>query len=232
MTTSIGLVHIGFLLQGAFWTIVLSLMAFVGGGAGGMLVALGRVSGVRAIRLLTMGYVQLVQGTPLLVILFLTYFGLPTLGLSVSPIIAAGLSLTIYVSAYLGEIWRGCIQSVPRAQWEAAECLALTRTQRMLKVILPQAVRIATPPTVGFSVQIIKNTSLASVVGFVELARAGQLINNSIFQPFLIYLIVAAIYFCLCFPVSYLSQRLEKRAGQNRLAAGSIAPLTLAPSNA
>lgn len=232
MATSIGWVHIGFLLQGAFWTIVLSLMAFVGGGIGGMLVALGRVSGGKVIRMLAMGYVQLVQGTPLLVILFLTYFGLPTLGLSVSPIIAAGLSLTIYVSAYLGEIWRGCIQAVPKAQWEAAECLALTRTQRMVKVILPQAVRIATPPTVGFSVQIIKNTSLASVVGFVELARAGQLINNSIFQPFLIYLIVAAIYFCLCFPVSYWSYRLEKRSGQKRLNAGSSAPLTLAPSNA
>ena len=124
-------------------------------------------------RLLSAGYVQLIQGTPLLVIMFLTYFGLPALGLTVSPLMAAGASLTIYVSAYLGEIWRGCIESVPKPQWEAAEGLALSRSQRMIKVILPQAVRIATPPTVGFMVQIIKNTSLASVVGFVELARSG-----------------------------------------------------------
>ena len=194
----------------------LSLIAFAGGGAAGFLVALGRIAPLRAVRAVTTLYVQIVQGTPLLVILFLVFFGLPQLGFSISPLMATSLSMTIYVSAYLGEIWRGCIQSVPQAQWEAAECLAMSRTQRMLKVILPQAVRIATPPTVGFSVQIIKNTSLASVVGFVEITRAGQLINNSIFEPFVIYMIVAALYFCLCFPVSVFSRRLERRGAARR----------------
>ncbi|WP_027351701.1 amino acid ABC transporter permease [Halotalea alkalilenta] len=218
MTTAINPGHLQFLLTGAFWTLILSLMAFLGGGAGGFLVALGRTSPFRLLRILAAVYVQIVQGTPLLIILFLIYFGLPSLGFSISPLLAAGVSLTIYVSAYLGEIWRGCLESVPKAQWEAAECLALSRTQRLFKVILPQAIRIATPPTVGFSVQIIKNTSLTSVVGFVELTRAGQLINNSIFEPFLIYIIVASIYFCLCFPVSAFSQRLE-RSGAARLRA-------------
>ncbi|MGH6860432.1 MAG: amino acid ABC transporter permease [Phyllobacterium sp.] len=213
MQTAINHTHILFLLQGAFWTLVLSLMAFVGGGIGGFIIALCRVSASRTIRYIAGLYVQLIQGTPLLVILFLTFFGLPPLGITVSPLVAAGASLTIYVSAYLGEIWRGCIQAVPKAQWEAAECLALSRTERMVKVILPQAVQIATPPTVGFSVQIIKNTSLASVVGFVELARAGQLINNSIFEPFLIYLLVAFIYFCMCYPVSVWSRKLEQSSG-------------------
>ncbi|PRD40599.1 amino acid ABC transporter permease [Phyllobacterium phragmitis] len=217
MNSAINSAHLVFLLNGAFWTLVLSLMAFVGGGLGGFVIALGRTSPFKVLRMLAGTYVQIVQGTPLLVILFLTFFGLPTLGLSISPMLAAGLSLTIYVSAYLGEIWRGALQSVPRAQWEAAECLALSRTQRLFKVILPQAVRIATPPTIGFSVQIIKNTSLASVVGFVELTRAGQLINNSIFEPFAIYMIVALLYFCLCFPVSVLSQRLERGGGASRL---------------
>ncbi|WP_294923674.1 amino acid ABC transporter permease [uncultured Paracoccus sp.] len=210
MDTALNPNHIRFLLDGALWTLVLSLMAFVGGGLGGFAVAMGRIAPSRIIRIVVTGYVQLVQGTPLLVIMFVTYFGLPTLGFSISPMFAAGLSMTIYVSAYLGEIWRGAIESVPRAQWEAAECLAMSRAQRMFKVILPQAIRIATPPTVGFSVQIIKNTSLASVVGFVELTRAGQLVNNSIFEPFTIYLIVAGLYFCLCFPVSLLSRRLER----------------------
>lgn len=210
MDTGFNVNHIGFLLDGARWTLVLSLIAFLGGGLAGFAVALGRISPSRIIRIVTTGYVQLVQGTPLLVIMFVTYFGLPTLGFSISPLFAASLSMTIYVSAYLGEIWRGAIQSVPRAQWEAAECLAMSRGQRMLKIILPQAIRIATPPTVGFSVQIIKNTSLASVVGFVELTRAGQLVNNSIFEPFMIYLVVAALYFCLCFPVSLFSRRLER----------------------
>jgi len=208
MTTALNYNHLLFLLNGVLWTLVLSGMAFVGGGLVGFLVALGRITSSRIIRLLTAAYVQLVQGTPLLVIMFIIYFGLPTLGFSITPLFAAGISLTIYVSAYLGEIWRGCLESVPKAQWEAAECLALSKIQRMFKVIMPQAIRIATPPTVGFSVQIIKNTSLASVVGFVELTRAGQLINNSIFEPFLIYLIVAVLYFCLCFPLSAFSQKL------------------------
>ncbi|SFB34149.1 polar amino acid transport system permease protein [Rhizobium sp. NFR07] len=216
MTTAFNHNHLIFLLNGVVWTLVLTAMAFVGGGIVGFLVALARITPSKAIRLLAATYVQLIQGTPLLVIMFIIYFGLPTLGFSITPLFAAGISLTIYVSAYLGEIWRGCLESVPKAQWEAAECLALSKPQRMFKVILPQAIRIATPPTVGFSVQIVKNTSLASVVGFVELTRAGQLINNSIFEPFLIYLIVAALYFCLCFPLSAASQRLERMGPRRR----------------
>nr|WP_242528969.1 amino acid ABC transporter permease [Ramlibacter ginsenosidimutans] len=199
------------MLQGAGWTLVLSLMAFVGGGLAGFLVALCRISPVRSLRWLSTGYVQLVQGTPLLILMFLAYFGLSIVGLSLPALVAAGLSMTVYVSAYIGEIWRGCIQAVPRTQWEAAECLALSRVQRMRLVVLPQALRIATPPTVGFMVQIVKNTSLASVVGFVELARAGQVVNNSIFQPFLVYMLVAGLYFLLCFPLSWWSRQLERR---------------------
>ena len=213
--------HLMFLGYGALWTIGLSLIGLIGGGIAGFIIALCRISPNRIVRLLSAGYVQLIQGTPLLVIMFLTYFGLPTLGVTVSPLTAAGASLTIYVGAYLGEIWRGSIQSVPRPQWEAAEGLALSRSQRMIKVILPQAIRIATPPTVGFMVQIIKNTSLASVVGFVELARSGQIINNSLFEPFLIYTIIAAIYFALCYPISRISRRLEMRSGPARLSLGT-----------
>jgi polar amino acid transport system permease protein len=213
VSAQFGLTHLLFLLQGALWTVVLSVLALVGGGLAGFLVALCRVSPLKAVRLLSGLYVQLIQGTPLLVLMFLVFFGLPPLGITVSPLTAAGVSLTIFVAAYLGEIWRGCIQSVPRPQWEAAECLAMGRAQRMWYVVLPQAMRIATPPTVGFLVQIIKNTSLASVVGFVELARAGQIINNSLFQPFLVYVIIAAIYFAMCYPLSRLSRRLERRTG-------------------
>jgi polar amino acid transport system permease protein len=211
MGGSINANHLVFLLHGAMWTVGLSVIALIGGGIVGFLVALCRVSPLRAVRLATGAYVQLIQGTPLLVIIFLTYFGLPAIGISVSPLLAAGASLTVFVSAYLGEIWRGSIESVPKPQWEAAEGLALSKAQRMRMVILPQAIRIATPPTVGFMVQIIKNTSLVSVVGFVELMRAGQIINNSLFEPFLIYSIIALIYFALCYPISRLSQRLEKR---------------------
>jgi polar amino acid transport system permease protein len=200
-----------FLLQGLCWTAVLSLMAFVGGGLLGFVVAILRVYGPAVTRNLTMLYIKLIQGTPLLVLLSLAYFGLPTMGLNIEPLSAAGLGLSVYVSAYLGEIWRGCIESVPRTQAEAAECLALNWGQRLIHVILPQAMRIATPPTVGFMVQIVKNTSLASAIGFVELARAGQVINNATFQPFVTFMLIAALYFALCYPLSVWSRRLERK---------------------
>lgn len=203
--------HMQFLFDGLLWTVGLSLIAFAGGGALGFLVALGASYGPRWSRLLVSLYVKLVQGTPLLVLLPLVYFGLPSLGLNIAPLAAAGIALSVYVSAYLGEIWRGCLASVPRTQAEAAECLALRWHQRVRHVLLPQAIKIATPPTVGFMVQIVKNTSLASIVGFVELVRTGQLINNSIFQPFQVYLLIAVFYFALCYPLSVWSRRLEQR---------------------
>lgn len=203
--------HLQYLLWGAMWTIGLSLISFVGGGLAGGVIALCRISPYRIVRWATIAWIQVIQGTPLLVVLFLCYFGLSLMGYELPGIVAASIAMVVYVSAYLGEIWRGCIESVARTQWEAAECLALSRVQRMRLVILPQAVRIATPPTVGFMVQIVKNTSLASIVGFIELVRAGQLINNSIFQPFLVYLLIAVMYFAMCYPLSVWSRKLEQR---------------------
>lgn len=211
MVPTFGFIHIQFLLEGAIWTVVLSVCAFLGGGLMGLLIALLRISPIPFVRRLAAWYIELVQGIPLLVLLFTGYFGLPAIGVPVSPLLAATISMTVWVGAYLGEFWRGSLEAVPKAQWEAAECLALTRWQRMFKVIVPQAVRNATPGTVGFMVQIIKNTSLASAVSFVDLTRAGQLINNSTFQPFVTFVAVAIIYFLLCFPLSVLSRRLERR---------------------
>jgi polar amino acid transport system permease protein len=204
-------VHVLYLLQAARWTLLLSLIALMGGGVLGLVLALGRVSRLRILRGLAIAYIQVVQGTPLLVLLFLSYFGLSLAGYRLDPLIAAGLSLTFYVGAFLGEIWRGCIEAVPRTQWEASDCLGLSRFQQYTHVILPQAVLIATAPTVGFMVQVVKNTSLASIIGFVELTRAGQIVNNSTFQPFLVFLFVAAIYFAICYPLSVASRALERR---------------------
>ncbi len=203
--------QIAFLLTGLLWTLMLSLLAFVGGGLLGFLVAIGRGNGPGWSRWIVMFYVKLVQGTPLLVLLSMAYFALPPLGVPLSPLGAAALGLAVYVSAYLGEIWRGCIESVPRTQAEAAECLALSWRQRLVHVILPQALKIATPPTVGFMVQIVKNTSLASAIGFVELARAGQIVNNATLRPFVVFVLVALLYFTLCYPLSRWSQRLERK---------------------
>lgn len=209
--------HLAFIATGALWTIGLSTIAFIGGSILGFLLALARISPSRLLRGLAATYIQIVQGTPLLVTLFLFYFGLAILGVrSVPAIVSASLGLIVYSSAFLGEIWRGCLQSVPKTQWEAAECLALTRTQRMVRVILPQAMRIATAPTVGFLVQIVKNTSLASVVGFIELAQAGKLVNNMIFDPFSIFAVVAGFYFAICYPLSAWSRSLERKLNVGR----------------
>jgi polar amino acid transport system permease protein len=199
-----------FLLRGFGWTVVLSLVAFAGGGLLGFVLALGRVYAPGPLRTAAMLYIKLIQGTPLLILLSLAYFGLPALGLVVEPLTAAAIGLSVYVSAYLAEIWRGSLEAVPRTQAEAAECLALNWSQRLVHVILPQAMKIATPPTVGFMVQIVKNTSLASAIGFVELARAGQVINNATFRPLIVFVLIAALYFVLCYPLSAWSRRLER----------------------
>ncbi len=203
--------HVVYLLEAARWTVLLSLLAFVGGSLVGLPVALMRVSTLAPLRALASGYIQLIQGTPLLIVLFLSYFGLGILGYKLIPLVAAGLSLTLYAAAFLGEIWRGCIEAVPRTQWEASDCLGLSRFQQYAYVVLPQALRLAIPPTVGFMVQIVKNTSLASVIGFVELARAGQIVNNATFEPFVIFCVVAAIYFALCYPLSVTARMLERK---------------------
>ncbi len=199
-----------FLLQAAGWTVLLSLLAFIGGGIAGFIAALMRVSDNAAVKLLARGWIAIVQGTPVLIVLFLVFYGLPYIGLQFPPVVAAAVGMTVYASAFLGEIWRGCIEAVPRQQWEGASALALSRRSRMIHVILPQAFRLAVPPTVGFMVQIVKNTSVASIIGFVELARAGTLMNNVTFQPFRVFGAVALLYFVMCWPLSILSGRLER----------------------
>src|SRR5471032_1120678 len=208
--------HLLYLVMAAQWTVLLSLIAFAGGALVGLPIALMRVSKVAALRLVASGYIQLIQGTPLLIVLFLSYFGLGIMGYKLAPLVAAGVALTLYAAAFLGEIWRGCIEAVPRTQWEASDCLGLNRFQQYAYVVLPQAMRIAIPPTVGFMVQIVKNTSLASVIGVVELARAGQIVNNSTFEPFVIFIIVGAIYFALCYPLSLAARALERNTNVGR----------------
>ena len=200
-----------FILQAAQWTIALSLIAFIGGALGGLAVALARTADNLVAQRLATGFIQVFQGTPLLMQLFLVFFGAPVLGLEVSPWIAAGVALVLNTSAFLGEIWRGCIQAVPRGQWEAAEALGLHYAARMRHVVLPQAFRIALPPTVGYMVQVIKGTSLAAIIGFTEVTRAGQIVNNATFEPLIVFSVVGAIYFALCWPLSLLAARIEHR---------------------
>lgn len=203
--------EIFYLLLAARWTIVLSLVAFVGGGIVGLALAVARIAPWRWLRFVASAWIQVIQATPMLMLLLLFYFGLNLFGLRVDAWTAAATAFTIGTSAFLAEIWRGSIQTVPAGQWEASRALALGYGQTLALVIVPQALRIALPPTVGYMVQVVKGTSLAALIGFNELARAGLQMNTVTFEPVAVFGTVAAIYFAMCFPLSMLARHLEKK---------------------
>jgi len=201
-----------FLIESAGWTLLLTLIASILGGVLALGLAIARVSVHIVLKEVARLYISVIQGIPVLMVLFLSYYGLAQAGLDLPPVIAASVALSIYASAYLGDIWRGAIQSVHRQQWEASASLALTRMQQYRYVILPQSVKIALPPTVGFLVQLVKNTSIVSIVSVIELTRAGQLVNNVTFEPFKVFIIVALIYLAICYPMSRASRYLEGKS--------------------
>jgi polar amino acid transport system permease protein len=208
---SFGANEVWFILLSVRWTLLLSVAAFAGGAVGGMLIALMRTGRFKALRWAAIAYIKLFQGTPLLMQLFLAFFVPGIFGINIDPWGAAALGLSLHASAFLGEIWRGSIEVVPHGQWEASSALGLRYWRQMRHIILPQAFRIAIPPTVGFLVQLIKATSLASIIGFVELTRAAQVVNNATFRPFTIFGLVALAYFVVCWPLSLYGRRMEKK---------------------
>ncbi|TIM68410.1 MAG: ABC transporter permease subunit, partial [Mesorhizobium sp.] len=187
----------------------------VSGGVVGMLVLFFRIAKNKWARRLASGYIALFQGTPLLMQLFLMFFGLPMLGLRIEPWTAAALGLTFFASAYLAEIWRGGVDALPRGQWDAGASLGLHYLQELRLIILPQAFSITRAPTVGFLVQLIKSTALTSIIGFEELVRTSNAINNATFEPFTVYGLVALIFFVMCFPLTQYARSLERRATSN-----------------
>ncbi|MFK3780775.1 amino acid ABC transporter permease [Agrobacterium sp. NPDC089420] len=208
---SIGPNELFFLLQGLKWTLALTLIGFIGGGVFGLCVALARVADNVAIQRASTGYIAVFQGTPLLMQLFVVYYGVALAGLNVDAWIAVAIAFTLHASAFLGEIWRGGIQAVPKGQTEAANALGLHYVSRMKDVVLPQAFKISLPATIGFLVQLIKGTSLAAIVGFVELSRAGQIVSNQTFRPLTVFALVGVIYFLICWPLSLWGAGVEKR---------------------
>lgn len=199
------------MLSGAGWTVVLALAAMVGGGILGLIIAVLRVAPWGPANWFAVAWINLIQGTPLLGQLFVFFFGLPLVGLSVSAWTAAALALSIYASAFFGEIWRGSLQSVSSRQWEAGAALGLSYPQRLFHVVLPQALRVSVAPTIGFLVQLVKATSLTALIGFVELTRTAQIVSGATYAPLPVYLTAAAFYFVVCFSLSQLSKTLEGR---------------------
>ncbi|EHS49324.1 polar amino acid ABC transporter, inner membrane subunit [Rhizobium sp. PDO1-076] len=202
------------LLLAARWTVLLSVVAFVGGTVVGVLILLMRISTRRVFRRFAEYYIGLFQGTPLLMQLFLLFFGLPLIGIRIEAWTAAVIGLTLCASAYLAEIWRGGVEALPLGQWDAGSSLGLHYIAQLRLIVLPQAFSITRAPTVGFLVQLIKNTALTSIIGFEELVRTSNAINNATFEPFKVYGMVALIYFALCFPLTRYARALELRAAK------------------
>ncbi|MET0171957.1 MULTISPECIES: amino acid ABC transporter permease [Agrobacterium] len=209
--TPIGTNELFFLMQGLKWTLALTLIGFIGGGVFGLCVALARTAENKIGQRVTAGYIAVFQGTPLLMQLFVVYYGVALVGLDIDAWLAVAVAFTLHASAFLGEIWRGGIQAVPKGQTEAAKALGLHYVSRMKDVVLPQALKISLPATIGFLVQLIKGTSLAAIVGFVELSRAGQIVSNQTFKPLTVFAIVGLIYFLICWPLSLWGAGVEKR---------------------
>ena len=214
--SSIGYPELMFIMRGLGWTLFLTAIGFTGGIVFGLIVALMRVAETSVPRLLAQAWISAFQGTPLLMQLFLVYFGLPLIGVTIPAWGAVAIALTAHASAFLGEIWRGAIQAIPAGQSESARALGLHYRSRMYDVILPQALKVSLPATVGFLVQLLKGTSLAAIVGFIELTRTGQIISNQTFRPLVVFGLVGLIYFALCWPISIYGRRLEIRLSDAR----------------
>lgn len=198
-----------FIVSALQWTALLTVIAMVLGGLGGLIIALMRIEDARWVRALSALFIEIFQGTPLLLQLFVVYYGIGILGVNVDAWMAAVVTLSLHSAAFLGETWRGTIQAIGKGQWEGAFALGLSRFDQLRLIILPQAARIAIAPTIGFLVQLIKGTSVTALIGFTEITRAGQLVNNVTLSPALVYGTVAGLYVLLCWPLSIASRRFE-----------------------
>ncbi|MEH2746157.1 amino acid ABC transporter permease [Klebsiella pneumoniae] len=199
------------LLAGLWVTVQLTVLATIGGLAIGILGAAIRSGRPGMLSRVWGGYVEIIRNTPFVVQLFFIVFGLPNLGLKMTAGEAALLAMVVNLGAYSTEIVRAGIQVTPKGQWEASRCLGLSFGQTLYRVVGPQALRIAIAPTVGFAVQVIKGTALASIIGFVELTKAGTMLTNVTYQPFKVFALVALGYFILCYPLSRYSRYLENK---------------------
>ncbi|VVE46635.1 ABC transporter permease [Pandoraea morbifera] len=199
------------LLQGTVLTIKFALMSMVFGLMIGIVVAIMGIGKIRVLRAIARAYVSVMRGTPLLVQIFVVYYGLPGIGISLDPTPAGVLTLSLNVGAYLSESMRGALEGMPRGQWLAAYSLGLSYWQTLRYVIAPQALRIAVPSLGNSLISLIKDTSLVSVITVTELLRSAQEVIASTYQPLPLYLACAAIYWVLSTGLSALQRRIEKR---------------------
>ena len=201
--------------RGALWTIALCLVSGSLGVVLGAILGLAGTSPIKVLRWLVTIYVTIVRGIPLLIVIFFIYFGLPLMfpGANIPGFLTGVIALTAYSAAYIAEIFRGSIDAVPKGQFEAADALGLGYADKNRFVILPQALRIAVPPGIGFLINLVKESSLITVIGFIELMRSGTIVSNLSGDPITSYLVVSVYYFVICFGISRLGKLYEIRTG-------------------
>ena len=197
------------LLKGLIVTVQATIVGAVLAYVLGLVIAILKMSGNKAVAFITYWSSEFIRRTPLLVQLYFLFYVLPDFGIFLSPFVAGVIGLGLHFSTYTSEVYRAGIENVPKGQWEAAQSLALNFGEQLRYIIFPQASRIAIAPTVGFLVQVVKGTALASVIGFVELTKAGTMITNATFKPFVVYSCVAVLYFLICYPISLYARSLE-----------------------
>ncbi|CCP02095.1 putative ABC transport system, inner membrane component [Erwinia amylovora Ea644] len=203
------------LYAGLTFTIPLTLIAFTLGLSLGIVVALARLYGPRPLQNLVRFYVWLIRGTPLLVQLFLIFYALPGVGITIDAFPAAVIGFTLNIGAYTSEIIRATLLSVPKGQWEAAHSIGMSWGQTLRRIIMPQAARVAVPPLSNTFIALVKDTSLASVITVPELFLAAQRIAAVTYQPLILYTEAAIIYLLLSSVLSALQARLEKKLAYN-----------------
>lgn len=200
-------------LSGLLATVLLSVAAIATGTLTGLLVAALRTSRIPVVAQIARVYLEVFRGTPLLIQMLFIYFGAAYLGLAGMTVFGAALlAMTLYQGAYIAEIFRAGIEAVPRGQWEAARILGLSPVQAFGSVILPQTRAIVLPPLVGQYLSLVKDTSIAVVIGYVELVRQGQAVIDRTGHPGEAYLAVAVLYFVICYPLSLAVRRMERKA--------------------
>lgn len=204
-----------FLLKGTLWTVVLSLGGMFFGLLLGFALALLRLYGYWPLQWLSRIYVSFFRGTPLLVQLFMIYYGLPQLGIQLEPLTAALIGFSLNMGAYTSEILRGAIASIDRGQWEAAASIGMGRAQTLYRAILPQAARTALPPLGNSFISLVKDTALAATIQVPELFRQAQLITARTFEIFTMYLAAALIYWLLASVLAHFQARLEARVNRH-----------------
>jgi len=193
------------------FTVPLTLLSFVFGLALGFLTAVIRLFAAWPLAAIFRFYVWIIRGTPLLVQLFLIFYGLPSVGITLDAFPAALIGFTLNVGAYSSEILRAVLLAVPKGQWEAAYSIGMTWPQAMRRTVLPQATRIAIPPLSNTFISLVKDTSLAAAITVPEMFRAGQRIVATTYEPLILYVEVALVYLVLCSILSSLQTRLERR---------------------